>query len=235
MVKIIESGMLKFGALPRMNDITEANKEIYLSGEPDEVEWEKLDLSAVRLNCVGQISLSQDALFPGFALHAMWGHYAERGEGCCIVFDKNKIVEEANRNAFFHGEVIYDNAIENITFPEKISVEEYMSSHHESLFFHKRYEWEHEQEYRIINLNCDHSVFNGINISDAIVAVIFHTNCKHSIFDCTRVQDYLNKIGHIPTFEYLYSSMWGNQQNNMLIDRNRKNWLEENNLMTSYV
>lgn len=104
-----------------------------------------------------------------------------------------------------------------------------MLSHCESLFFHKRYEWEHEQEYRIINLDCNHSVFNGLKISEAIIAVILHTNCKHSVFDCLRVQEYLNKIGDIPALEYLYSSMWGNQQNNMLIDRNRKDWLAENN------
>lgn len=227
LLKIISSKELKFGALPRMNDITEATKEFYLDEIPESTEWDKLDLVRQKISFVGQISLSQDAIFPGYALHAMWGHYAECGEGCCIVFDKSKIMLEAEAKGYCHRAVIYDEASEKIILPSNQNVDNYLSEQCERLFFHKRIEWEHEQEYRLINFNCNHTTLNGLSINEAIVAVIFHTNCNHRALDCPKVKNCISTLGNIPALEYHYSSMWGNKQNNMLIDRHGNDWLVE--------
>lgn len=223
--KIMDSGMLKFGALSRMNDITEASKDFYLEGNPEDINWDNIKLLDTVFNSIGQISLSQDGLYPGYALHSMWGHYADCGEGCCIVFDKSKIITEANQSGIHHQAVIYDKANDELTLPANNDVNNYISTNYKTLFFHKRNEWEHEQEYRLIKLNCNNAEIHGISIINAIIAVIFHSNCKQSIFDCPKIKKYILNLGNIPVLEYHYSSMWGNKENNMLIDQNGKDWL----------
>lgn len=232
LLKILDSGMLKFGALPRMNDITETSKEYYLEDVDDIVQWNNIDHLSQRVHNIGQISFSQDEddtedVVPGYALHAMWGHYADCGEGCCLVFDKSRIIAEVKRNDYHFGKVIYDGANNRIHMPKYLSVDEFITNEYEKLFFHKRKEWEHEQEYRVINLNCDHAQFNGLDIDKSIVAVIFHTNCRLSVFDCNKIQKYLTKLGNIPALEYHYSMMWGNNKGNLLIDSNGNNLLDE--------
>lgn len=227
LIKIVKSGILKFGELPRLNDITESVKEFYIEGNPKLVEWNNLKLLRQRFNSIGQISLSQDGLYPGYALHAMWGHYANCGDGCCIVFNKSRIIEDAEIKGYKHRSVIYDNANDTISLPHGDIVDDYLSSQCETLFFHKRLEWEHEQEYRLINLNCDHSVLNGIQISKTIEAVIFHTNCMKRAFTCCAVQNCIKEMGKTPALEYHYSSMWGDEQKNMLIDSNGNNLLDK--------
>ena len=47
--KIIEAGKLLFCSLPKMNDITEASKDIFLEGPIDEINWDKIEQLQNRL------------------------------------------------------------------------------------------------------------------------------------------------------------------------------------------
>lgn len=226
-VKILESGKLKFNALPKMNDITEASKDCYIeANETQSIDWENLSLLANRLKNIGQISLVQDDKFPGYALHSMWGHYAEAGEGCCLVLEKTSVIREAKIAGMFCDRVTYDDAIADVIIPSGIDVDEYVNTDCKKLFFHKRKEWEHEQEYRIINLNFEPAIFCGLSIKDSLIAVIFHTNCRHSIFDCIHKQPYLDKLGNIPALEYRVSGIFGNKNGDAILDKDRMNLLD---------
>ena len=46
-----------------------------------------------------QISLIKDNVRQqGFNIPAMWAHYAERGRGVCLVFDKKKLLSGLGKN-----------------------------------------------------------------------------------------------------------------------------------------
>lgn len=82
----------------------------------------------------------------------MWGLYAEKGEGVCLVFDKTELLKRFD-NDIIHATVSYDKNIEsfNITTAESSNeVYKEIKDNANKIFFHKRIEWEHEQEYRII-------------------------------------------------------------------------------------
>lgn len=230
LLRILDSGILKFGALPQMNDITEASKDCYIECDyPELVNWNNLQLLESRLNMIGQISLAQDDLFPGYALHSMWGHYAEAGEGCCLVLDKEALIKEATQLGYHCQKVSYGKDKADIFIPDKMDVDQYLSKNCNKIFFQKRKEWEHEQEYRIINLKCDHSVLNGLQIKNSLLAVLFHTNCKHSIFDCIYKQHYIEKLGTISALEYLYSDLWGNDNGDAILDKDGNDLLKSDN------
>lgn len=228
LLKIIESGTLKFGKLPKMNDITEASKEIFLdyncnNGEP---KWENIQIAQNKLMHIGQISLSQDGKRLGFGINSMWGHYADSGEGCCIVFDKDIIIRKCEELRLFYGVVSYDGAVTDVDISENSSVDDFFNDNCNKLFFHKSQDWSSEQEFRIIknnNLECKE---DGLPIGDAIIAVIFHINCKCRVFECPRKQKYLMKLGNISALEYICSNMWGDCNGVKLMDCNDTDWLD---------
>ena len=105
-----------------------------------------------------QISLTadddkQDKL--GFDLHQMWGLYAEKGQGVCLVFDKDILCKQID-DAVLHKNVSYDTAVESFYITNSNAphgIQRDIQEQVKQLFFHKRKEWEHEQEYRLIK-NC---------------------------------------------------------------------------------
>lgn len=159
--KIIESNSLRFGRLSNMNDLHENDKVTFvdINGQcikdfPSDV----LDALHDEIYRYRQISLTAegekgDEL--GFNLHQMWGHYADKGEGVCLVFDKNELMKSHDMPDITHDRVNYDKPEELVSFavsnsekPEEVVNE--VSSKTKEIFFHKRKEWEHEQEYRLI-------------------------------------------------------------------------------------
>lgn len=230
MSKIIKSGILKFGSLSRMNDITEASKEYYLDISLDNEEWDNLSLLEKKINTIGQISLSIDDSIMGFAIHSMWGHYAECGEGCCIVLDRNKLIKQCDHIGLIYRKVDYNEACDNIVIPQNEDITSYLYNNSKELFFHKSKDWESEQEFRIINLDVDNNGINGISIDNCIKAVIFHTNCKKSIFDCALKRKYLDilKLNNIQALEYVYSTMWSKDNiGPMLLNESRHDYLND--------
>ena len=80
------------GKLAGMNDINESYRPLssYIEdGDSSNTDSQKkLEAAESQLKRIRQTSLSMDDETPGFAIPAMWGHYADKGEGICIVFDK---------------------------------------------------------------------------------------------------------------------------------------------------
>ena len=89
---------MKFGKMFRMNDLIESNRIVFdrLVAENEEDIKYNGTYAEREMHRYQQISFSQDrkhddAVFMGFDLHTMWGLYAERGCGVCLVFDKDKL------------------------------------------------------------------------------------------------------------------------------------------------
>lgn len=157
-LKILESNRLRFGRLDNMNDLHENDKVVFAdaNGQPiDKFPSDVLDALHDEIYKYRQISLTaegepDDKL--GFNLHQMWGLYADKGEGVCLVFDKKELSKWIDVGVE-QVRVSYDDTIESffISFSndsQKVSDE--VRDHINGIFYHKRKEWEHEQEFRLL-------------------------------------------------------------------------------------
>ncbi|MCM1071620.1 MAG: DUF2971 domain-containing protein [[Clostridium] fimetarium] len=171
-LSIIQSGRLYMSALSKLNDINESYRPIWAFNDAydDDTRYEWLDMAVEELRNYRQCSLTMDDERPGFAILPLWGHYANKGMGVCLVFDKNKIIESlSDRNDFHSDKVKYVPSYDNgITIDEE--PKEYFRKHMSETFFRKSSDWEYEQEFRIIcRTECTSA---HIDISKAIMAAI---------------------------------------------------------------
>ena len=157
-LKIIESNCLRYGKLNNMNDIHENDKIVFVDANnhpTDKFPSDVLDELYDEIYKYRQISLTADdneGDKDGFDLHQMWGLYADKGEGVCLIFDKKEL-EKGFGSATLHDRVSYDKTVDSYYISlsntaDKVSVE--IREHANEIFFHKRREWEHEQEYRLL-------------------------------------------------------------------------------------
>lgn len=157
-LKIIESNRLRYGRLNNMNDIHENDKIVLVDANnhpTDKFPSDVLDELYDEIYKYRQISLTADDKEgdkDGFDLHQMWGLYADKGEGVCLIFDKKEL-EKGFGSAALHDRVSYDKTVDSYYISlsntaDKVSVE--IREHANEIFFHKRREWEHEQEYRLL-------------------------------------------------------------------------------------
>ena len=157
-LKIIESNHLRYGRLNNMNDIHENDKIVLVDANnhpTDKFPSDVLDELYDEIYKYRQISLTADDKEgdkDGFDLHQMWGLYADKGEGVCLIFDKKEL-EKGFGSAALHDRVSYDKTVDSYYISlsntaDKVSIE--IREHANEIFFHKRREWEHEQEYRLL-------------------------------------------------------------------------------------
>ena len=210
-VKILDSMSLKFGSLDGMNDINERYRPLCIpvSNETNiEAFSEKF---YKQLSYVKQISLTRDiGKHYGFDIPAMWGHYAEMGEGVCFILDKKKIEKEAKLAKYICSRVTY------------------LDTHHDfilkkELFFTKTKDWSYEQEFRILELDaCSKDSF--LNIRNALIAIVLYDNSSQSVFGMTKYK-LIKAISYdIPILEYSNTNLWGIS----LIDEDGNcNWIKE--------
>ena len=157
-LKIIESNRLRFGRLNNMNDIHENDKIMFVDANKHPLNRfpsDVLDALHDEIYKYRQISLTADGREGdknGFDLHQMWGLYAGKGEGVCLVFDKKEL-EKGLGTDVLHKRVSYDKNVDSyfVSLSNNLDkVEDEIKEHADEIFFHKRIEWEHEQEYRLL-------------------------------------------------------------------------------------
>lgn len=185
--KIIQSGKLRFSKACRLNDLIESNRVVWertFSGYiPDDQAY--LCYAEEEMRRYQQISFSQDRVvgdcyYLGFDLHTMWGLYADRGYGVCLVFDKEKLTLHPEDYA---AEVKYVNLIPQgvmIHNKSERGIKSEIKRRREQIFYYKRKEWEYEQEYRILRRAKKQTDDEYLDISDALVCVII---CKDQSID----------------------------------------------------
>lgn len=180
-VKILSSGKLLFSDFRRLNDINEScGPAVIYSGfsDKEKSEFEK------ELSNYKQISFTMDKPGrKGFDIPAIWGHYAHRGEGVCLVFDKEKLDEDMNtEKSLYSKEVEYFpiQDLNELTYYKQygVSFEEFIDGFKDSLFFHKTKDWQYEQEYRIIAISDE---IDWYDVSRFLIAVVLF-NRSHDKF-----------------------------------------------------
>ena len=213
--KIIKSGKLRFSKSYKLNDLIESNRVVwehtfegYIPGGKEYLYYAEDEMRRYQ-----QISFSQDRVvencwYLGFDLHTMWGLYADRGYGVCLVFDKEKLTLAPNDYA---AEVKYVNLVPqgvNIHNRSRRGIKSEIMRRREEIFFYKRKEWEYEQEYRVIRRADEEFDDEYLDITDSLACAII---CKdrsiemlESMFESETYHELrcLNKRLPILTYEY---------------------------------
>lgn len=178
---IIKSSSLKFGRMKKLNDINESYRPAYYDFTGN-AKSDNQKLIEEEIGKYGQISFSQDikndskcATKMAFTIEPMWGHYAERGYGACLVFDKSKLLENLG-DGIWYDEISYsddhDNSIDiHGDNPEEIRQE--LSRNRKEYFFTKTSSWEYEQEFRLVK-RCDSEKDEFLEFNDSLLAVIMY-------------------------------------------------------------
>lgn len=182
---IIATGKLRFSQLYSLNDINETYRPEYIGidraasiSDLDKC-FSLLDKGVITkaIQKFQQISLSIDTDDNhGFAISPMWGHYAQKGTGICLVFDKNKLIRNLNPDDY--GIVQYKKERDGsiiIPFENTEDCTGYINSHKREIFFTKTSDWSYEQEFRIVKMN-KRKTNRYLDIKDSIIAVIINTN-----------------------------------------------------------
>jgi len=177
-LRIIATKTLKFGRFENMNDIAEVKKAVYGMVPADIINDE--------LSKYQSISLTLDnSLRRGFKIDPLWGHYAQGGNGVCLVFDIDKlsqnVIEQFGKKATI-AKIRYSSKHSNAVFTKGDSqreMEKYIKNNLKSVFFTKSLDWKYEQELRIL-IKVDDAHDKYLYWGDALVAVIL---CLPKIYD----------------------------------------------------
>lgn len=115
----------------------------------------------------------------------MWGIYADKGEGVCLVFDKKELEKNPDIANIYPGCVKYDgtqkldSCITSYSeYAEEVVAE--IRKNVKNIFFHKRKEWEHEQEYRLIKRCPNPLKEEYLLLGDALKFVILSSKSRNT-------------------------------------------------------
>ena len=214
-LRIIASQSLKFGRFDNMNDIAEVKREVFGMISPEKIlkELEKYQ----------SISFTKDVSSRrGFFIDSLWGYYADKGNGVCLVFDKKKIETKAKEQ--FGARVVikpikYPCNVSNAIFVEgesKKEVKKFIEENIDGIFFTKSIDWQLEQEYRVLLKDCDKQE-NLIFDEDTLIAVILCLP-KSENYKTTSEYKILRKLLSETPILY-YTTKLGNKE---LLDENEE-------------
>ncbi|MCM1177186.1 MAG: DUF2971 domain-containing protein [Bacteroides sp.] len=192
-----------------MNDIHESAKVAYTTAiEASSDVWSEI---ANEIYSYRQLSFTVDSSESlGFDLHQMWGLYADGGNGVCLVFDKKEITRKLSGD-YLADDVKYVKEVTSDYFSETDTIDgvrKEIKEHRTEIFFNKKKEWEHEQEFRLIK-RCPEVQREGyLSIDSALKFVIVN----NSVVDydsnvwserIRKLTGALSKFGrHIPMLVY---------------------------------
>lgn len=173
-IKIILSNSLRFGEFANMNDIAESYRDLL-----DNIDSQTLHriLSEYR-----SISLTKDTSNSerGFAIDCLWGYYAEKGQGVCLVFDKEKLLTRYEQQYACKGvpedkSIKYIEDYQNLVIAEGKTEEEirsYVDNHIFEIFYEKNSCWAYEKEIRLLTKTKDNDERCYLPFEDSLIAVI---------------------------------------------------------------
>lgn len=167
-IRIIESNKLRFGRVGDMNDINEAYKRISYAHRSN-VRTEDVHNELKRYR---QISLTMDdSSYQGFDISAMWGHYAEKGKGVCLVFDKRKLLKCLSSD--MHScKVNYKRKFKGYIHINSENIGKSLERKRKGFFFTKSSDWKYEQEYRIITKVDSDTDDLFLDFKDSLIAIV---------------------------------------------------------------
>ena len=104
----------------------------------------------------------------------MWGHYADKGLGLCLIFDKNKLLnmlskEHVKGHVFYQSSDKFDPDI--LINEENLTINKFSKKEYNEYFFKKTNDWSYEQEYRVL-VKSDSSEREILKLGDSLIGVV---------------------------------------------------------------
>lgn len=197
-LNIIISNRLRFGKLSKMNDCNEVYRRLRYA--------EGVDLKSIEreYSMYKQLSFTRDkSLYAGYAVSAMWGHYAEKGYGVCLVFDKKELRYQLKRNMTRRNVVYRKIKDENIDVEEG-DVRAFFEKHRKEIFFIKTKDWLYEQEWRILVRSEQEETY--LPLGNSLMAIIMNfapdIDCGDCVFNSTHAKIFKKVAPDIPLLSY---------------------------------
>ena len=165
--KIWNSKNLKFSNAQNVNDSLEKH---CLWSMPNFRQLPIVEVLSMQRWAYKQISLTMDydSYIKGCMSAAMWGYYAEKGNGVCIEIDFEKL--EIPATCIFSPIKYTDEIPYSYTVPESVitqnKVADFLCQIRQELFFTKHLSWKGENEFRILS-----KIDEYLNIKNAISAI----------------------------------------------------------------
>ena len=170
---ILSTMTLKVSSFANSNDIGELESNISCILDNNKVK----EVESYVENHCGYISFSmnKEADTPytnpkyGYLIPSLWGIYADKSQGVCIVIDEKSLIEE-NKDALSHAnwnkliDVSYTRFQSSKLASSKDSPEEIVHSYSQHILGTKHSSWSHEQERRFIGADLPQtlSLKNGV-------------------------------------------------------------------------
>lgn len=149
--KILATNKLRFSRTNNSNDVLESNRLIFYG--PNAFEDKNFDSEAIYKEVMKfrQISLTSDdfSCIPhkyGFCINPMWGHYADKGNGVCIVLNKEKLLAKLTNPDYHCNKINYVDKYDNSLDENDINDKNRLIYN----FFVKTNDREYEHEFRIV-------------------------------------------------------------------------------------
>lgn len=215
-LRIIATQSLKFGRFENMNDIAEVKRDVYGMIPADTISNELAKYQSISL------TLDKSPSHRGFYIDPLWGHYAQGGNGVCLVFDIDKlsqrVVEQFGKKATI-AKIRYSSKHSNAVFAKGDSqrtVDKHIRKNLKRIFFTKSQDWKYEQELRIL-IKEDGKNEQYLYLDDALIATIL---CLPKVYDYKESPEFKilkSMLANIPILNYTTSI-----GNKLLIDEDGK-------------
>lgn len=220
-LKIILSQTLLFNHLNKLNDINESFRPLYFKDFENDFESMNNKFQRI-LDSYQQLSLTIDGRRKGFDIPSMWGHYADKGNGICLVLDTEIILSSLMDKVRFYDSVSYSDNFCPEIFTNHNSKKDFSDEEMKNMFFIKTYDWSYEQEYRILAYAPNENKRLEQSIKGALKAIIVHSFDDIEKTESVSASSKYKMLRNILPSEAQileYSSFLGNR---MLIDCNHK-------------
>ena len=183
---IIKSQSIKFSKMQNLNDINESYRPAY-SNFTSNPKVENVELIEKEIRRYRQISLcidnnpvndkGQPEKKMAFTIEAMWGHYAEKGCGVCLVFDKSRLLANLGKDIWYDEIKYSDNHDNSIIIQGNTpkDIEDELYRNRKDYFFTKTTSWVYEQVFRIVKKCYNLSKDEFLGFGDSLFAVIMYS------------------------------------------------------------
>jgi hypothetical protein len=174
---ILGTSTINFGSLGNSNDLSENPRlldslALMCDAKPEGVAGDLLtraqlvrEIQSMGFICLSEFTAYKDNVTGDLLFHEpdkfelMMGHYASKGQGICLMFDKLKFIEElkyrgndAEFHAIKHDKVKYENSGGVWDLSTISDYRDLASGENLGRLFIKREVWEYENEYRVLRV-----------------------------------------------------------------------------------
>lgn len=206
-LRIIASKTIRFGDFRNMNDIAEAYREVFGLASDSVINKVLEEYQA--------ISFTRDnPIKRGFAIDSLWGHYAQKGNGVCLVFNKKKIQNILNNKLGGNAKMYKIRYVSNyvgtlfIDGNKEHEVRQYIKDHIKNIFFTKSNDWSYEKEIRIIKTKKYDSNPFSLYYEDSLIAAILCLPKIENFNEYKKTSEFLMLKAVLPDSPILRYTTW---------------------------